>query len=159
MRIYVDADSCPVIDIVEQVAGCHEIPVTILSDSSHQYTSEYSDIIVISPGANAVDIALVNLCQPGDIVVTHDFGVAALSLGKGAKAIHECGTQYNRINIDALLNKRHPRMKAHKKKEKHFKGESKRVEEDDRRFARSFEQMVLETLQEIDDRKYLEPWD
>ena len=94
MTIYIDADACPVTRIVERVAREYAIPVVLLCDTNHILTSDYSTIKVIGAGADAVDIALINLCQRGDIVVTQDYGVAALALGKGAKAIHQSGQWY-----------------------------------------------------------------
>ena len=91
MKIYIDADACPVTRIAEHVAREHNIPVVLLCDTNHVLTSDYSEIRVIGAGADAVDIALINMCRPGDIVVTQDYGVAALALGKGAKAIHQSG--------------------------------------------------------------------
>ena len=91
MTIYIDADACPVIRIAENIARAYSIPVTLLCDTNHQLKSDYSIVRVIGAGAEAVDIALINLCKRGDIVVTQDYGVAALALGKGARAIHQSG--------------------------------------------------------------------
>mgnify|MGYP003557849969 CR=1 FL=1 len=102
MKIYIDADACPVTRIVERVAREHDILVVLLCDTNHVLTSDYSTIKVIGAGADAVDIALINLCQQGDIVVTQDYGVAALALGKGAKAIHQSRRWYTDENIDGL---------------------------------------------------------
>ena len=82
MRIYVDADACPVVKITEQVARKYELPVTLLCDTNHILTSDYSEVRVIGAGADAVDLALINLCQAGDIVVTQDYGVEAMALRK-----------------------------------------------------------------------------
>ena len=79
MKIYVDADACPVTRIAERVAEERGIPVVLLCDTNHVLNSDYSEIRVIGAGADAVDIALINLCQRGDIVVTQDYGVAALA--------------------------------------------------------------------------------
>ena len=87
MRIYVDADACPVVSIVEQVAEKNNIAVTLLCDTNHVLYSDYSEVKVIGAGADAVDFALINLCKRNDIVVTQDYGVAAMALGKGAYAI------------------------------------------------------------------------
>jgi uncharacterized protein YaiI (UPF0178 family) len=103
MTIYVDADACPVTRIVEKVAKEYHIPVVLLCDTNHVLTSDYSTVRVIGAGADAVDIALINMCAAGDIVVTQDYGVAAMALGKGAKAIHQSGRQYTDENIDGLL--------------------------------------------------------
>ena len=79
MKIYVDADACPVTRIAERVAKEHGIHVVLLCDTNHVLSSDYSEIRVIGAGADAVDIALINLWQRGDIVVTQDYGVAALA--------------------------------------------------------------------------------
>lgn len=94
-------------------------------------------------GADAVDFALLNLCQRGDIVVTQDYGVAAMILGKGAYGIHQSGRWYTNQNIDQLLMERHLAKKARMGKGKHhLKGPSKRTEEDDKRFQESFEKLL-----------------
>ena len=100
MRILVDADACPVIGIVERIAKAHGIPVTLLCDTNHVLKSDYSDVKVISAGADAVDFALINLCERADVVVTQEYGVAALALGKGAFAICQSGMLYTQDNID-----------------------------------------------------------
>ena len=146
MTIYIDADACPVTRIAERIAEKHGIPVTLLCDTNHILTSEYSTVKTIGAGADAVDIALINLCQRGDIVITQDYGVAALALGKGARAIHQSGRWYTDDNIDSLLMERHLAKKARRSGKHHLKGPTKRTEEDDRRFAISFEQMILEAL-------------
>ena len=146
MTVYIDADACPVIRIAEDIARRHGIPVTLLCDTNHRLTSDYSTVSVISAGADAVDLALINLCRRGDIVITQDYGVAALALGKGAKAIHQSGRRYTDDNIDSLLMERHLARKARRSGKHHLKGPAKRTAEDDARFAQSFEQMILEAL-------------
>lgn len=146
MTVYIDADACPVTRIAEDIARKHGIPVTLLCDTNHQLVSDYSTVKVIGAGADAVDIALINLCRRGDIVVTQDYGVAALALGKGARAIHQSGRQYTDDNIDGLLMERHLAGKARRAGKHHLKGPAKRTEEDDRRFAESFGKMIQEAM-------------
>ena len=55
MQIYVDADACPVVDIVEKTARKYQIPVTLLRDTNHILTSGYSEVVVVGAGADAVD--------------------------------------------------------------------------------------------------------
>lgn len=144
MRIYVDADACPVIPIVEQVAEKNNIAVTLLCDTNHVLDSDYSEVKIIGAGADAVDFALINLCKKNDIVVTQDYGVAAMALGKGAYAIHQSGKWYTDENIDQMLMERHLGKKARRASGKnHLKGPKKRTEEDDVRFKRSFEKLVM----------------
>ena len=107
MKIYIDADACPVVRIVENIAEKYEIPVTLLCDTNHVLYSDYSEVKIIGAGADAVDFALIGLCKKGDIVVSQDYGVAAMALGKGAYAIHQSGKWYTNDNIDRLLMERH----------------------------------------------------
>jgi len=142
MKIYIDADACPVTRIAERVAREYAIPVVLLCDTNHVLSSDYSEIRVIGAGADAVDIALINLCQRGDIVVTQDYGVAALALCKGAKAIHQSGHWYTDENIDGLLMERHMAKVARRKSKNHLKGQAKRTDGDDRRFEESFRRLL-----------------
>ena len=146
--IYIDADACPVTHIAEEIARRHGIPVTILCDTNHVIYSDYSTVKLIGAGADAVDLALINLCKAGDIVITQDYGVAALALGKGALAVHQSGKCFTDDNIGGLLMDRHLAKKARRSGKHHLKGPAKRTEEDDRRFAESFERLIaeLETL-------------
>ena len=105
-RIFVDADACPVIKIVESVAEKYHLPVTLLCDTNHVLESAYSTVKVVGAGADAVDYALINLCREGDIVVTQDYGVAAMALGKKAYAIHQSGKWYTNENIERMLMER-----------------------------------------------------
>lgn len=143
MKIFVDADACPVVDIVEDIATKYNIPVTLLCDTNHVLTSDYSEVIVVGAGADAVDYKLISICHRGDIVVTQDYGVAAMTLGKGAFAIHQSGKWYTNENIDQMLMERHLNKKARRASSRnHIKGPRKRTEEDDRRFAESFEKLL-----------------
>ena len=79
MKILIDADACPVTRIAEDIARKHSIPVVLLCDTNHILNSEYSTVKTVGAGADAVDIALINLCRREDIVITQDYGLAALA--------------------------------------------------------------------------------
>lgn len=143
MQILVDADACPVVGIVEEIAEKYNIPVILLCDTNHVLYSDYSEVIVVGAGADAVDYKLISLCHKGDIVVSQDYGVAAMALGKGAFAIHQSGKWYTDENIDQMLMERHLHKKARRASHKnHIKGPSKRTEEDDERFRQSLGEMI-----------------
>lgn len=143
MRIFVDADACPVTGIIERLAKKYDVPVILLCDTNHVLVSDYSEVKVIGAGADAVDYALIGLCGRGDIVVSQDYGVAAMALGKGAYAIHQSGKWYTDENIDQMLMERHLTKKARRAtKKNHLKGPKKRNTQDDERFAESFEKMI-----------------
>lgn len=147
MKILVDADACPVVSIVEHVASKYRIPVILLCDTNHVLQSAYSEVKVIGAGADAVDFALVGLCQKGDLVVTQDYGVAAMILGKGAYGIHQSGKWYTDENIDRMLMERHISKKVRRSKLKHhLKGPVKRTAEDDTRFEESLERLIQKSI-------------
>ena len=140
MQILVDADACPVVSIVEEIAEKYNIPSTLLCDTNHVLYSDYSEVIVVGAGADAVDYKLIGICHKGDIVISQDYGVAAMALAKGAYAIHQSGKWYTNENIDQMLMERHINKKARRGSHKnHIKGPRKRTEEDDTQFEQSFE--------------------
>ena len=140
----VDADACPVVGIVETISEKYNISTTLLCDTNHILYSDYSEVIVVGAGADTVDYKLISICHKGDVVVSQDYGVAAMALGKGAYAIHQSGKWYTNENIDQMLMERHLNKKVRRSSHKnHMKGPRKRTEEDDVRFAQSFEKLIL----------------
>ena len=63
MQIFVDADACPVVGIVEKVAKEHNVPVTLVCDTNHVLSSDYSEVIVVGAGADAVDYKLISISE------------------------------------------------------------------------------------------------
>ena len=55
MHIYVDADACPVVDIIEDKARKYKVSVTLLCDTNHVLSSAYSEVMLVGAGADAVD--------------------------------------------------------------------------------------------------------
>ena len=147
MRIFVDADACPVVRIIEKLAKKYEIPCTLLCDTNHVLSSDYSEVVIVGAGADAVDFKLISLLLRGDICVSQDYGVAAMALGKGCYAIHQSGKWYTNENIDQMLMERHLAKKARRSTKKHhLKGPAKRTAEDDVRFETSFEKMIQKAM-------------
>ena len=147
-HILVDADACPVVRQVEDAARKFSLPMTLLCDEHHLMHSDYAWVRHVSSGADAVDIALMNLCKRGDIVVTQDYGVAAMALGKGAYAIHHSGKRYTDNNIDLMLMERHLAKKARRASGKHhLRGPAKFTEEDRQRFSAAVEELISLAIQ------------
>lgn len=143
MKILVDADACPVVREVEKIARKYDVKVILLCDTNHVLSSDYSEVKIIGAGADAVDFALIGLCRANDIVVTQDYGVAAMALGKKAKCIHQSGRLYTDENIDMMLMERHLSKEARRASSKnHTKGPKKRTAEDNERFMEAFENLV-----------------
>lgn len=106
MKILVDADACPVKSIIEKTAKKYGIPVIMFIDTSHILESDYSETVTVDKGRDSADIALINSVEKGDIVISADFGVASMALGKQAYALGFNGFVYSADNIDRLMFER-----------------------------------------------------
>lgn len=107
MKLLLDADGCPVVDLSVSIAKQYGIECLILCDTSHEIVREGARTIVLSKGPDSVDYALVNRVCPGDLVVTQDYGLAAMCLARHATVLNQDGLQYDDGNLDALLAARH----------------------------------------------------
>ena len=141
MRILVDADACPVKEIIVRLAKHRNIPVTMLIDTSHELNVGYSTVINVDKQADSVDFKLMSLLTADDIVVTQDYGLAAMVLGKGAKAINQNGLVFTNDNIDKLLMERHIGAKVRRGGGR-TKGPAKRTKEDNERFETVFVELL-----------------
>jgi len=133
MRILIDADGCPVTDIAVRLARQSRIECLILCDTAHVFEKEGAQTLTFSKGADSVDFALVNMLLPGDIVVTQDYGLAAMCLARGAVPLNQDGMVYSDKNIDALLMSRHTARKIRSAGGR-LKGPAKRTPAQDKAF-------------------------
>lgn len=141
MKILIDADGCPVVKQATQIAKENNIEVVIFCDTSHIINSDYAQIITVSKGADSVDFALVNEVKSGDIVVTQDYGLAAMVLSKGGKAITQNGMIISDSNLELLLTTRYESKKA-RMSGAHLKGPKKRTAQNDEEFIKSFKSLI-----------------
>ena len=137
MKVLVDADACPVKEIVVRIAQLYHVEVIMIVDTSHTIEDGYSKVITVEKGKDSVDIALFNRTCSRDIVVTQDYGVATMALGKGAVAINQNGLIFSDKNIDRLLLERHMGSKIRRAGGK-TTGFKKRKKENNQRFEIAF---------------------
>ena len=133
LKIFIDADGCPVVDITVKIAVQRGIECIILCDTSHVFEKQGAKTITVSKGADSVDFALVNMVQPGDVVITQDYGLAAMCMSRRAVPISQNGMVYSEDNIDALLLQRYTAKKIRMSGGR-LKGSAKRVPEQDMDF-------------------------
>ena len=143
MKILVDADACPVKEIIVRMANRRHIPLVMVIDTSHELSDGYGKVITVDKRADSADYAIVGLASRGDIVVTQDYGLAAMILAKGAKAINQDGMIYTNDNIDELLTRRYVGQKI-RRSGCRTKGPKKRTKKDDNHFELSFDRMLGE---------------
>ena len=133
MKILIDADGCPVVDLTVRLAAKHGAECVILCDTAHEFNREGAQTVVVEKGADSVDFKLVNLVREGDIVVTQDYGLAAMCLARKAVPLSQNGMVYTDKNIDQLLFTRYVSKKIRNSGGR-LKGPSKRKPEQDKAF-------------------------
>ena len=117
------------------------IEVVIMCDTSHIFNKEGAKTMVFSKGADSVDFALINYLEKEDIVITQDYGLAAMAMNKASYVINQNGMIYNDENIDRLLYSRHISKKIRKSGGK-TKGPKKRTKEDDINFEKTLNEIL-----------------
>ena len=141
LRVLVDADGCPVVDITVRLCGKYGVQCFLLCDTAHDIKRDGATTLVFDKGADSVDYALANRLLPGDLVITQDYGLASLCLARGARILHQDGWEYSRDNIDALLTFRHEARKQRAKTGR-CKGPRKREREQDAAFEAALKRIL-----------------
>ena len=141
MKILIDADGCPVVNITVEIAKKNDVKCIVLCDTSHIFNFEDVEVITVPRGADSVDFKMVNIVSEKDIVITQDYGLAALCLAKKAIALNQNGMEYNEFNIDSLLLFRHISREIRMAGGK-TKSVKKRSHEQDKEFAKVLEDII-----------------
>lgn len=111
MRVLIDADGCPVVDAAVKTAKKHGLEAVLICDTAHEYNRTDARVVTVSKGGDSADFALVNRIEPGDVVVTQDYGLAAMALARKARPLSQDGLVYSAENMDSLLLARHTARK------------------------------------------------
>ena len=139
--VLIDADGCPVVDLTIRICRAHSVPVLILCDTAHRIKRDGAETIVFDKGADSVDFALVNRVRPGDVVITQDYGLAAMCLSRRARVLNQNGLEYTADNIEGLLEQRYHNKKL-LRAGKHLKGPAKRTKEQNEAFETALGRML-----------------
>ncbi len=147
VKIIVDADACPVKPEIIQAAKAFGIEVCMVASFDHRLNeSDGVRIVQVDRSDQSVDLYIANRIKPGDILVTQDFGLAAIGLAKGAIGLSNRGQTYTERTIDFLLERRHESAKL-RRGGKHTKGPKPMTDEDRKFFLHSLTKL-LTRLQE-----------
>ncbi|HYE84551.1 MAG TPA: YaiI/YqxD family protein [Clostridia bacterium] len=151
MRILVDGDACPVTALIGKIAARHGVGVVFFHSTCHHSSNSDGNVmekIMVDNVSQAVDMAIINKAEKGDIVVTGDFGLASLVLGKKAYAVSFSGMIFNEGNIDRLLFERHV-SGVIRRGGGRTKGPARRSEGDDRNFEKSLDLLISQNMKDI----------
>ncbi|MCH7321312.1 YaiI/YqxD family protein [Solibacillus sp. MA9] len=140
LKLLIDADSCPVVDLALFVSSQFEIIPILFCDTSHRIERENVKTIIVDKGPDSVDFKLVSELKRGDIVITGDYGLAAMCLAKGGIVLTHNGKELTSDNIDQLLASRYENAKIRRAGGR-TKGPKKRTEENNLAFEMKFRQI------------------
>ncbi|MBY9076922.1 YaiI/YqxD family protein [Paenibacillus sp. HN-1] len=145
--VVVDADACPVKKETAETARSCGIPVLMVSSYAHELQSvEGVDIVHVDNSDQSADLYIVNHVKRGDVVLTSDYGLAAMALAKGCHVLSFRGQTYDEGNMDMMLEGRHARAKERRRG--HYSKGPKPFTEEDRRFFQHKLTKLLRNLQE-----------
>ena len=146
MRIIIDGDACPqkVREICEKAAKEFGVGLIIVSDIDHYIVSDF-EVVVVERGRESVDYKIVQMFKQGDILITQDYGLASLLLGKASAIIHTAGFFINKNNIGSLRQSRYISKRIRKQGGK-TKGPSKRRKEQDENFKKCLYKALREYM-------------
>ncbi|MGJ9460578.1 YaiI/YqxD family protein [Oceanobacillus sp. CF4.6] len=148
MKIYVDADACPVKEVIIKEAKAKKISVILVTSLSHFSTVDDPEgvkTIYVDTGAEAADYRIMKLAKRNDMIVTQDYGLASLGLAKGCTVLHHKGFTYTDENIDQLLQTRYLSAMA-RKSGKRTKGPKPFTSEDKEKFRTLFNSTLNQLL-------------
>ena len=141
MKVLIDADACPVVDIAVSLCREFQTECLLLCDTAHEMQRPGAKTLVFDKGSDSVDFALVNRVITGDIVITQDYGLASMCRAKGEQVLHQDGWAYTADNIDGLMFQRHA-AREHRAAGGRTKGPAKRKNLQDKAFAEALRRML-----------------
>lgn len=140
-----DADACPrgAMQACRRLAAEYSVPLHTVASFNHRIESDHH--VTVGSGPQEADLAVINMTVAGDIVVTQDWGLAALVLGRKAAAISPGGKIFRSENMDFLLEEREIKAKLRRSGGR-TKGPRKRTADDDERFSNSLRILIERQL-------------
>lgn len=141
MHLFIDADGCPSVRSAVECARRHGVAATLVCDTAHRFDLAGAEVVYVDREPDSADLCLANRLSPGDVAITQDYGLAALCLARGARAVHPSGMEYTSGNIDSLLLARHTARKLRNAGER-LKGPSKRTREQEQALLRKLDELL-----------------
>jgi len=148
MKILVDADACPksALRVCMNLGRKYRIPVWTVASFDHIIDSDHH--VAVGDDSQEADIKIINMTEQGDVVVTQDWGLAAVVLGKGARCLSPAGREFRSDRMAFLLEEREVKNKLRRSGGR-TKGPQKRTDEDDQRFEASLERILMKSSESM----------
>jgi len=145
MKIIIDADGCPVVNLTIKIAKEYRIEVIVVKNYAHEIYDDYATIITVDLSPDSADYYIANITKENDIVVTQDYGLAAMVLAKLGICINQNGLIISKDNIDELLRRRHLNSEL-RRKHKYYTKAKKRESHNDAEFEKNLRALIKKML-------------
>ncbi|NMA85321.1 MAG: YaiI/YqxD family protein [Epulopiscium sp.] len=143
MKILIDADGCPVVALTSKISKEYQLDLIIVKNYSHEISDDYATVITVDQSRDSADFYIANKIEQGDIVITQDYGLAAMVLARGGLCINQNGLIISSENIDQLLDRRHLNQELRRKhKQQSFSKFKKRNAKANQSFESSFRALI-----------------
>lgn len=146
MKVLIDGDACPVVEIAVTLCREYGASCLLLCDTAHATERAGAQTLIFDKGSDSVDFALVNRVEPGDLVITQDYGLASMCLARQARVLHQDGWEYTEYNIQALLFQRSESRK-YRASGGRTKGPAKRTAAQDSAFRDALRRLLQTSVQ------------
>ncbi len=146
MKILVDADGCPVVDIAIKAAKSYDLEIVVVKNYSHELWDDYATIVTVDQSPDSADYYIVNHTTKGDIVITQDYGLAAMALAKEALCINQNGLLISSKNIEQLLARRHINREIRRKHSIYTKFKKREVKQDTK-FEKNLRSLIERSIE------------
>lgn len=146
MKVLIDGDACPVVEIAVSLCREYGVSCLLLCDTAHATERAGAQTLIFDKGSDSVDFALVNRVEPGVLVITQDYGLASMCLARQARVLHQDGWEYTEYNIQALLFQRGESRK-YRASGGRTKGPAKRTAAQDSAFRDALRRLLQTSVQ------------
>lgn len=142
MKIWIDADGCPVVDLTIAIAKEKNLPVTVVKNYAVKIENNYAEIVTVDIERDSADYYIANHMAVGDLVITQDYGLSAMALAKKGYCLNQNGREINALNIDFILDSRHQSRVARAQNQRGPRHKKRSVSDDN-----DFKKALIELLE------------
>ncbi len=140
-----DADACPRPVLQETVRAGAKYRVRVVTVASFEHNILSDKHITVGNGPQEADLKIINITEPGDLIITQDWGLAAMVLSKEAFAVSPVGAEYSTEKMTFMLEEREMKAKFRRSGGR-TRGPKKRAAVDDTRFKTTLERILSREL-------------
>ncbi|WP_137657275.1 YaiI/YqxD family protein [Listeria newyorkensis] len=147
MKIFIDADACPVKDEIRELAKKYDLPMTFVASYNHFSVNlpAGEEWVFVDTDKESADMRILNLAKSGDIVVTQDIGLASMLIAKDVATFSNRGEEYRESEMAMMLDMRYLHAKE-RRQGKYSKGPRAMSFQDNENFLHKLDTFIKARL-------------